>query len=234
MAKTEESSPPQTQEGSHITHPLAPKDEQADMATDGQVGTTHAALNVVEVQGDLFADIPANCLLIHACNTRGTWGAGIAAEFKRRYPRAFGFYRSYCVRAEKASIDLVGTALVIPALDGEDEDEGEGDDGGGGGGGGAMATTKACIACLFTSRKAGRARDGPNAIVANTEAAFADLMERLGRGYGEGGGMVLAEMRTCKLNAGLFNVPWERTRRVVEAVEVRHEAVPKTIKVYVV
>ena len=46
------------------------------------------------VTGDLFAaDLPA---LAHGCNCKGSMGAGIAREFRRRYPAMYQAYRARC------------------------------------------------------------------------------------------------------------------------------------------
>lgn len=47
-----------------------------------------------EVTGDLFTlGLDA---IGHGCNCQGVMGAGIAAEFRRRYPRMFRTYRDKC------------------------------------------------------------------------------------------------------------------------------------------
>lgn len=47
-----------------------------------------------EIEGDLFAlDAPA---LGHGCNCQGAMGAGIAKEFKRRFPDMYAEYRLRC------------------------------------------------------------------------------------------------------------------------------------------
>ncbi|KAF3891950.1 hypothetical protein GY631_4499 [Trichophyton interdigitale] len=39
--------------------------------------------NITEIEGDLFL-APEGAALIHACNCQGSWGKGIALEFKNR------------------------------------------------------------------------------------------------------------------------------------------------------
>ena len=46
-------------------------------------------------KGSLF-DAPKGSILVHACNAQGVWGAGIAAEFKERFPESFKQYEKYC------------------------------------------------------------------------------------------------------------------------------------------
>ncbi|KAI9721819.1 MAG: hypothetical protein M1812_002155 [Candelaria pacifica] len=54
---------------------------------------------ITEVKGDLF-EMPEDSVLIHSCNCRGVWGAGIALEFKKRYPKALSVYRVQCLDME--------------------------------------------------------------------------------------------------------------------------------------
>jgi len=50
------------------------------------------------VDGDLFdLNLPA---LGHGCNCRGAMGAGIAVEFKRRYPEMYQAYRKLCLAGD--------------------------------------------------------------------------------------------------------------------------------------
>lgn len=53
---------------------------------------------LLEIVGDLFeAELAA---IGHGCNTSGIMGAGIATEFKRRYPEMFQEYRRRCSAGE--------------------------------------------------------------------------------------------------------------------------------------
>jgi O-acetyl-ADP-ribose deacetylase (regulator of RNase III) len=54
----------------------------------------HARMPYTEVTGDLFAQgLPA---IGHGCNCVGSMGAGIAAEFGRRWPEMYAAYRARC------------------------------------------------------------------------------------------------------------------------------------------
>ena len=67
------------------------------------------------------------------------------------------------------------------------------------------------IACLITSFNYGEHRDFVSTILENTQAAIDDLLiQNDGR----------QELHTCKINAGLFGVPWEKTLKILEASEV--------------
>ncbi|KAF9485905.1 hypothetical protein BDN70DRAFT_870849 [Pholiota conissans] len=104
------------------------------------------------ITGDLFS-APPNSILVHACNTQGSWGAGIALTFKRKYPAHFAQYKAHC---KEHGRDLVGTCLVLPPRDGD--------------------ATGHEIACLFTSQAYGKRKDTAEDILAATRSALEDLM----------------------------------------------------------
>jgi O-acetyl-ADP-ribose deacetylase (regulator of RNase III) len=55
--------------------------------------------------GDLFASgLPA---LAHGVNCKGVMGAGIAAQFRYRYPKMFESYRRRCLRGELLPGEIV-------------------------------------------------------------------------------------------------------------------------------
>jgi ADP-ribose 1''-phosphate phosphatase len=39
-------------------------------------------------------------------------------------------------------------------------------------------------------------------------------------------GRAVGEVRMCRINSGLFAVPWGRSKRVIEEMELREEEVP--------
>ncbi|KAJ7693387.1 hypothetical protein B0H17DRAFT_1060001 [Mycena rosella] len=102
---------------------------------------------ITHVKADIFA-APEGSILVHACNTVGSWGAGIATAFQEKYPGAFAKYKNVCRKQGEA---LLGTCLLIR---GEHHD----------------------VACLFTSKDYGRRVDAPASILAATRTAVADLL----------------------------------------------------------
>ena len=166
------------------------------------------SITITEVTGDIF-DAPENALLIHACNCMGSWGAGIAAAFKERYPGAFSVYHKHCAdTANKA--ELVGTALLIPPCEkGED-------------------APQHWIGCLFTSRRFGRGKDAPKQIVENTGPAMHALMEQVAE---EADGAI-TEARMCRINAGKFGVPWQDTKAAIVELVFGDESIPTEVVVY--
>ncbi|PSK37911.1 hypothetical protein C7M61_003161 [Candidozyma pseudohaemuli] len=67
------------------------------------------------IKGDLFNhNSVKKAILAHACNPHGSWGGGIAAQFRKRYPDAYTKYAEHCKQNGPL---LLGTAYVIPVED---------------------------------------------------------------------------------------------------------------------
>ncbi|KAI5830412.1 hypothetical protein K523DRAFT_302804 [Schizophyllum commune Tattone D] len=110
------------------------------------------ASTLVYTTGDIFSASPGS-ILVHACNTKGAWGSGIAAAFKERFPRAFVVYQAYC---KEYGASALGMCLLIPDVDGRGHE----------------------IACLFTSKAYGKRKDGPEEILQATRSALLDLVNK--------------------------------------------------------
>ena len=123
--------------------------------------STSTSKVVVHV-GDLFSHAPTGSVLVHACNTQGVWGSGIAAAFKARFPRAYDVYRATC---EEYGDSLLGKTLLI-----NPQEEDTKANGGGKG---------YAIACLFTSRRFGKRKDSKDLILQSTKTAVVQLKELL-------------------------------------------------------
>lgn len=179
-------------------------------------------IRITERTGDIFAAAPPNTLLIHACNASGSWGAGIALAFRARYPAAFAAYRAHCAAAPRPD-QLLGTALLIPPrrspppLSSSRSESSQGQ--------GRGKRHGHCIGCLFTSRRSGKARDPPDRIVRATGPAMRHLL-RLVAEEERRSGVRIGEVRMCQINSGLFAVPWERSKRAVEELDLGEEEVP--------
>ena len=151
-------------------------------------------LQLKEFDGDLF-DAPKGSILLHACNCKGSWGAGIAAVFKRRYPSAFEAYKEHCYKFKDSS--LAGTAYLIAPS--------------------ANETSQHYIGCLFTSKSCGKAKDSPLTILSYTRSAMEDMVDKIAAERKND--VRIGEIRMCRINSGYFGVPWERTKSVLEGIE---------------
>jgi ADP-ribose 1''-phosphate phosphatase len=74
-------------------------------------------LQLTHHTGDMFS-APPNTLLIHACNTQGHWGAGIALTFKTYYPAAYAAHRAFCTKEHSKQNPVPsGTAQLLGPVD---------------------------------------------------------------------------------------------------------------------
>ncbi|MCJ1230561.1 ADP-ribose 1''-phosphate phosphatase [Toensbergia leucococca] len=163
---------------------------------------------------------PSHSILIHACNTKGVWGSGVALEFKNRYPAAYASYRTHClnpppgISLAKHQASLVGTALLIAPLpfptntNNLTESDSKS----------AIPTSSTHhIACLYTSLSYGRSRSPPETILQNTQAAMADLETQIaGLRSRTGEKQKVGEVWAVRINSGRFGVEWDRTKEVLE------------------
>ena len=140
-------------------------------------------------------EAPNGCLLVHACNTQGVWGSGIAEAFKGRYPKAYAAYRAFCTKKHSASNPVpTGTTQLLASCD---------------------ANRSHWIGCLFTSAKYGKAKDKPDVIVGNTIQAMQMLLELVSQNEG------VTSIRMCKINSGRFAVPWQDTADALTSIELQ-------------
>lgn len=63
-------------------------------------------MSLAEIEGDLFAT-PGLDALAHGVNCRGVMGAGIAVEFKRRWPAMFQNYQHLCTSGHMEPGDIM-------------------------------------------------------------------------------------------------------------------------------
>jgi len=142
-------------------------------------------------QGSLF-DAPADTWLVHACNTQGSWGAGIAKQFKALFPEAFESYKDSC----RFGLASTGESLLI-----RDGDVG-------------CKGTGRRIVCLLTSRGYGDQRDSASTIKVNTTLAINHLVQEYLR-PGQ-------KFASNKFNSGLFHIPWEQTEEILKVFVDRY------------
>lgn len=175
----------------------ASKDPSGD-GSNTDTTSSSSKLRLTETIGDIFA-APSNALIIHACNCEGSWGAGIAAAFKQHYMGAFKVYAGHC---KQNGHELFGKALFISPqkLD---------------------KRKQHFIGCLFTSRSKGKKKDPPSAILKATKPAMEDLLQQVDKwNSSHANEEAVGEVRICKINSGLFAVPWNETKELMESIDV--------------
>jgi ADP-ribose 1''-phosphate phosphatase len=178
------------------------------MAFDNSLPSTEPStsgdktLRITYHTGDIFASAPPGTLLIHACNTRGVWGAGIAKAFKTSYPAAYTNHNDFCTKKphNKSNPVPTGTAQLIPPQ--------------------ASDAQGHWIGCLFTSAGYGKTKDTEKNILMNTGKAMNMLLELVKKAE-EGIEDKIGEVKMCMINSGKFGVEWEKTEEVLRGVVVQ-------------
>lgn len=156
------------------------------------------------IRGDLFSHSTTKVsILAHANNCRGSWGAGVATIFRKKFPSTYKEYVAYC-KQQPEPASLLGSTYLIPAQQ-SDPAYGNG----------------TYVACLFTSDFAGRKKLAPDDIVKHTATAMTDLEKQTHQLAANGVPLETHDghyvVNMPKINAGLFGVPWEQTAEVLEA-----------------
>jgi len=174
------------------------------MATTTTTTTTKTIytipINLTELSGNLFTDgIQDGDVLIHACNTSGTWGGGIALAFAARYPAAAKLYTAHCDAHTPG--ELAGTTFLIPP---QVKD----------------LPNRHYIGCLFTTFNWFKKKDTPAEIVDYTKSSMLDLAAQLGTINRDPGAVPVGALRMCVINSGIFRVPWPTTRTALQFLEV--------------
>lgn len=177
----------------HLDYRTVPSDW---LHTTEKKSDVSKSVQIAYHKGDMFDQAPKGCVLIHACNTQGHWGAGIARTFKLRYPKAYADHHKFCAKDHNKSQPVpTGTSQLLAPRDGDE---------------------KHWIGCVFTSAKYGRSKDKPDMIIRNTKHSMQMLLELINKVDSE-----ISTIRMCKINSGKFGVPWEKTEEVLHGLDVQ-------------
>lgn len=53
-------------------------------------------MKIIEIQGDMFADLKEGDVIAHGCNSMGVMGAGVAKIVRERFPKNYKRYTDLC------------------------------------------------------------------------------------------------------------------------------------------
>lgn len=137
-------------------------------------------------------EVPDESIIVHACNAKGVWGSGIAAEFKKRYPDSFKCYKEHCDDTRKVAL---GTGRLSRW----------------------HVTEPHYVGWIITSQGYAKDLDSKVSILANTALALDSLCKSIYT-YMQLNDMQTVDVYSNKFNSGLFKVPWNESEVVLEQV----------------
>jgi len=160
----------------------------------------HAGLPKVEIQyrtGSLLALCPDTVMIVHACNCRGVWGAGVAAQLEKEYPDAFKAHQKYCHQDN----DDLGRSMAI-------------------------FHHGPTIGCLFTRAGYGQPTEREKnlgyekAVLQATETAMTSMLEGMSKLIQSGDTRFseITEIRMPMINNGHFGIDWPETAKVLTGI----------------
>ena len=135
-------------------------------------------------------DAEPGSILVHACNAEGIWGSGIAAQIKKRYPKAYERYSIHCSDIGPSILGFSTQANIL--------------------------NDKHQICNMITSSIDSKGPDDIETILINTTLALDHFLNRYTSRY------VGTPIYSNKFNSGIFNVPWERTEKVLKVLTDRY------------
>jgi len=144
----------------------------------------------LEYKKQSLFDAPKHSIIIHSCNAQGVWGAGIAAEFKKRYPYSYSGYYEQC----KEDYNVLGTGDLSWNDTREDH----------------------WVGWIIVSSGYGKSLDSQDSINVNTTLALFNLCKNIYSYHPKS--QTTITVYSNKFNSGLFGIPWEGTEFILKSV----------------
>ena len=144
-------------------------------------------------QCNLF-DAPKGSIIIHACNSQGMWGSGIAAAFSKLYPQSYEWYRGFCREWNERRGTACGRAELMKFVE-----------------------EPHYVGYVVTSHDYGLYRDDPELIKINTTIALQQLCDRIYSLFDQYS-CPTVDVYSNKFNSGLFAVPWNESELILQTV----------------
>lgn len=149
---------------------------------------------VITKKMSLF-DAPKESIIIHACNSQGVWGSGIAKAFYDNYPLSYQDYHKFCTIAVKERGTACGRAQLSTFPEIEPH----------------------WVGWIVTSHNYGAGKDLPDLIKINTTLALAELCKKIYMAHPSEDHKQI-DVYSNKFNSGLFAVKWEDSELILKTV----------------
>ena len=141
-------------------------------------------------------DAPKESIIMHACNSQGMWGSGIAKPFAEKYPHSYKDYQNFCAQWND---DERGTAAGFAELSMFHESEPH------------------WVGWIVTSHNYGNLKDSTELIKINTTLALREFCKKVYLAYPKEDNPTI-QVYSNKFNSGLFGVPWEESELILNTV----------------
>lgn len=150
---------------------------------------------MIEYKKMSLFDAPKESIIVHACNSQGVWGSGIAKPFKQNYPVSFEFYKDFCKIWNERRGTACGLADLGPFANSEDH----------------------WVGWIVTSHNYGPLKDSPELIKIHTTLALKELCKKIYTAHPAEDNPTI-EVYSNKFNSGLFAVPWQDSELILNTV----------------
>lgn len=140
-------------------------------------------------------DAPKESIIVHACNSQGVWGSGIAKTFFQKYSHSYADYNKFCMIANKERGTACGRASLstFPAQEPH------------------------WVGWIVTSHNYGPLKDSPELIKIHTTMALMELCKKIYMAHPRDEWEKI-DVYSNKFNSGLFSVPWSDSELILETV----------------
>lgn len=138
-------------------------------------------------------DAPKDAIIIHACNSQGMWGSGIAKPFAENYPKSYQDYKAFVEKCNQTRGTACGLADMSQA----------------------HITEPHWVGWIVTSHNYSTQKDPPELIKIHTTLALQDLCKALYRAHTKD---ATIDVYSNKFNSGLFAVPWADSELILNTI----------------
>lgn len=150
---------------------------------------------MVTVKNISLFDAPDESVIVHACNSQGVWGSGIAKTFKEKYPHSYLDYNNFCMVANQERGTACGRASLSSFHTSEPH----------------------WVGWIVTSHNYGPLKDKPELIKIYTTLALKELCQKIYTAHSREEYPTI-NVYSNKFNSGLFAVPWEDSELILQTV----------------
>ena len=140
-------------------------------------------------------DAPGESIIVHACNSMGVWGSGIAKPFKEKYPHSYLDYNKFCSTQNQCRGTACGRSDLSSFHDSENH----------------------WVGWIVTSHNYGQYKDSPELIKIYTALALQELCKKIYMAHPKDQHPSI-DVYSNKFNSGLFAVPWEDSELILKTV----------------